>query len=281
MRNKSKEPVIISADVALFGFLEERVGERKTRTEAYCDLLDKASAGYVTPFLKNRECELQPCQCHVTITDLAGQWNWHRATIRAFIERLEEYGQLETLKLPKSIVITMPVNAIKPDGNNDRCNPSFDKNLDGILSDWVSGKCPLMETSEAIGQLACKEQERIAEMNKEDCTHMEIPKGKTVADHIRQTVLASIAGAALWKVLCGYHGKDTSLLSEFFKEDLGGDWASFMEAAKVLAELVIEGKSSSLEAEPSGIRNHFQTLRIPFKALLAEHQRQNRDVCSR
>ena len=34
----------ISTCIGLFDFRKEKVGERKTRTEAYCDLLDKSLA---------------------------------------------------------------------------------------------------------------------------------------------------------------------------------------------------------------------------------------------
>ena len=50
MENKQKIPVSILADRGVFDYLKEKVGERKTKTEAYCDLLDKALAGFVSPF---------------------------------------------------------------------------------------------------------------------------------------------------------------------------------------------------------------------------------------
>ena len=49
----------ILADMELFDFLKEKVGERKTKTGAYHDLLEKCVAGFVVPFLKNHEYVLQ------------------------------------------------------------------------------------------------------------------------------------------------------------------------------------------------------------------------------
>ena len=60
-------PVSILANVEVFDYLKEKVGERKTRTEAYADLLDKSLAGFVSPFLRKQDYELRPCQCHVTV----------------------------------------------------------------------------------------------------------------------------------------------------------------------------------------------------------------------
>ena len=40
MRNRNEAPAAILANVEVFDYLKEKVGERKTRTEAYYDLLD-------------------------------------------------------------------------------------------------------------------------------------------------------------------------------------------------------------------------------------------------
>ena len=52
MRNRNEAPAAILANVEVFDYLKEKVGERKTRTEAYCDLLDKSLAGFVSPVFK-------------------------------------------------------------------------------------------------------------------------------------------------------------------------------------------------------------------------------------
>ncbi len=108
MRNRNEAPAAILANVEVFDYLKEKVGERKTRTEAYCDLLDKSLAGFVSPFLRRQDYDLSPCQCHVTVSDLASEWHWHRATVRSFLDTLEALGQLERIRLAKSVVITMP-----------------------------------------------------------------------------------------------------------------------------------------------------------------------------
>ena len=92
MENKKRMPATVLAQMEVFDYLKEKVGERKTRTEAYSDLLDKSLAGFISPFLRKQDYDLQPCQCHVTISDLAVEWHWHRATVRAFLDKLEEMG---------------------------------------------------------------------------------------------------------------------------------------------------------------------------------------------
>ena len=58
MKTKQKIAVPILADREVFDYLKEKVGERKTKTEAFCDLLDKSLAGFVSPFLRNKGYEL-------------------------------------------------------------------------------------------------------------------------------------------------------------------------------------------------------------------------------
>ena len=109
MTNK-QQPTTIQASAAVFEYLKEKCGTRKTKTEAYCDLLDKAASNFISPFMRDRGISVGPDQCVVTITDLATTWHWHRATVRSFLERLEALGQLEQHKLPKCVVITMPIS---------------------------------------------------------------------------------------------------------------------------------------------------------------------------
>ena len=114
MENKKRMPATVLAQMEVFDYLKEKVGERKTRTEAYCDLLDKAMAGFVSSYLRRQDYELRPCQCHVTVSDLAVEWRWHRATVRSFLDTLESFGLLTRIRLPKSVVITMAVQSGQP-----------------------------------------------------------------------------------------------------------------------------------------------------------------------
>ena len=108
MENKKRMPATVLAQMEVFDYLKEKVGERKTRTEAYCDLLDKAMAGFVSSYLRRQDYELRPCQCHVTVSDLAVEWRWHRATVRSFLDTLESFGLLTRIRLPKSVVSPYP-----------------------------------------------------------------------------------------------------------------------------------------------------------------------------
>ena len=65
MENSQENTTFILADVKVFDFLKEKAGDRKTKTEAYWDLLDRSMAGFVSPFVRKLERKLLPNQCHV------------------------------------------------------------------------------------------------------------------------------------------------------------------------------------------------------------------------
>lgn len=153
MKNKQEIPAVILADVKVFDYLKEKVGERKTRTEAYSDLLDKSLAGFISPFLRKQDYDLQPCQCHVTISDLATEWHWHRATVRSFLETLEAFGQLKRTRLAKSIVVTMPVQSGQSSAASVvQRQPDFAIQLQEVLSDWIVGKMTSADVGNICGQ---------------------------------------------------------------------------------------------------------------------------------
>ena len=154
MKNNQKIPVSILADREVFEYLKEKGDERKTRTEAYCDLLDKSLAGFVSPFLRKKDYVLQPTQCYLAVSDLASEWHWHRATVRSFLSAMEAFGLLTRIQLPKSVVITMTVQsgqAAQPRDAQEQ--PDFAGQLREVLSDWVIGKTTAAETGVKCGQL--------------------------------------------------------------------------------------------------------------------------------
>ena len=55
MENKKRMPATVLAQMEVFDYLKEKVGERKTRTESYCDLLDKAMEGVVSSYLRRQD----------------------------------------------------------------------------------------------------------------------------------------------------------------------------------------------------------------------------------
>ena len=101
----------MSERMSLLEFLKERSGIRLSKLEAYLDLVDKASVQYIPKDLCKQEFSLSNGQFVITITELAGCWHWHRATVRTFIEQLEKMNQISVTRLTKSQIITIPMLA--------------------------------------------------------------------------------------------------------------------------------------------------------------------------
>ena len=69
-KDKNRQANQVLADMEFFDYLKEKVGDRKTKTGAYHDLLEKCATGFVAPFLKNHEYVLHADQCHVLTSSL-------------------------------------------------------------------------------------------------------------------------------------------------------------------------------------------------------------------
>ena len=245
MKNSQENTTFILADVKVFDFLKEKAGDRKTKTEAYWDLLDRSMAGFVSPFVRKVERKLLSNQCHVTISDLAESWHWHRATVRTFLDALESFGLLERTKLKKSI-ITMTVqsgkNAI---AGTEQEEPDFATRIGSILSEWVIGKKTSEDVGHSCGQALCQAFAVIA--NGDNFQASDDDTDTVSAEVVRQ-------------------------LSQFFTLELVGDWGAFIETAKELAELVFNPEASGPGVDMDRNKELLKSFRIPFLSLAAKAQ---------
>lgn len=274
MKDNKKNIAIVVASADVFDFLKEKVGERKTRTEAYCDLLDKSLAGFVSEFQRRIDYDLQPNQCHVTISGLAEEWHWHRATVRSFLEMLEQLGQLEKVKLPKSIVITMPVGSGKAfPARSGHDTEDFGSILDSALSGWVIGKLSSSEAAALCEQIIREYLDKyadtrndqpsdgIAELTEKDIVQFE--------DSLRERAMACIAHAALMRVLRKSRFGDVSPMDAYFHADLGEEWGSLIDTFRGLAETLVEGETDLLGEDLEANATIRDSLYKAFLSLLA------------
>jgi len=277
MKNNQKIPVPILADREVFEYLKEKGDERKTRTEAYCDLLDKSLAGFVSPFLRKKDYVLQPNQCHLTVSDLASEWHWHRATVRSFLGAMEAFGLLTRIQLSKSVVITMTVQsgqAVQP--CNVQEQPGFAGQLHEVLYDWIIGKTTAAEVGDECGQLVNQATTETADRDTGHCSDsrfgMAAAHSGTLNAELRETAVGCIAHAALQKVLRKSRFDDSSPLVDFFRLDLGEEWAAFIEAAKDLAGMILDTEACGTDFDMDEDKERLKSLRKPFLSLLAKAQ---------
>jgi hypothetical protein len=90
-------------------FLRPNCETKFTRMDAYCDLLDNAldTALNHSDTLEadgTRACD-EPFV--ITVTGLAERWNWHRATVRNFLDTLVEMGRIVKQTESNSYLVTM------------------------------------------------------------------------------------------------------------------------------------------------------------------------------
>ena len=274
MKHNKEKHTTVSVDIGLFLYLQEKVCERKTKTEAYCNLLKKASENFVSPILKNRNQELNINQCHVTITDLSVEWHWHRSTVRSFLETLEEYGQIEIIRLPKSFLITMPVGANGTDNIIGTPDFGFVRGLHEVLSDWIADGVSIPVAGEKGIQLLKTEMACFSEAYKKEHPNDTDGLKQALKSHFesaKQQLLEQMAVATFKKVLRKHYAvKGNEAMTLFYDNDLGCDSEALLEVSQILAELLVCGISPSLARETPQTKAQFEDLLESYKALLAQ-----------
>lgn len=198
----------------------------------------------------------------VTITELSECWHWHRATVRSFIEQLENIGQLQVERLTKSQVITFPsLTAIPELSPLEQALIDFNHTIDEALStlceqlydkvihDYVTS-CPEVQTGKIVGSLPQFE----GGYERAFCT----------------AAITSICKTTFQRAMSDDSVSDKEDLVNFFEQHLASDWESLIEATKVLTDLCIDGNSVALNRDGGTMRVQFQALCKPFLAILTD-----------
>lgn len=271
----------MSERMSLLEFLKERSGIRLSKLEAYLDLVDKASVQYIPKDLCKQEFSLSNGQFVITITELAGCWHWHRATVRTFIEQLEKMNQISVTRLTKSQIITIPMLAETPAVSPiDAALDVFRQKMCTALDEWRSGKMSASACASECEQLYEDATEEVAIiLQKADNGNSigKVPCGSNIPESVGHafcmTALTAVCEATFHQVLSQEtdNALATSLLPFFYK-DLGGDWLSFIEAAKAISELALDGSSPALQQESAAIKSQFQSLCRPFLTIIANQE---------
>lgn len=99
----------IKADKLLLDYLRPRSTDRASKLDAFCELMNMAMS-------KKTQSEetrfgttvlLHQGQFTVTVTSLAKKWNWHRMTVKSFLDTLVAMNYADMLSEGKFFVITM------------------------------------------------------------------------------------------------------------------------------------------------------------------------------
>lgn len=94
-------------DRSLLEYLKPKPQDRYSKLEAYCDLLSRAATGSFSAKVGGQQIELLPGQFVATISELGRKWQWQRATVRQFLEGLEDLGQISSVAVAKNQVFSV------------------------------------------------------------------------------------------------------------------------------------------------------------------------------
>ena len=139
----------IIADKELLEFLRSEEEDRFSKMDALCDLLDKAAG-------ENRESltyfgtavTLRKGQFVTTVSNLARQWKWHRATTHSFLDALEGFGMARIDAHKKFFLITMNYTLSETEGLQPRMmSPEEER-----INKWICGYLCLEEMAESAVQ---------------------------------------------------------------------------------------------------------------------------------
>lgn len=99
----------IKADKLLLDYLRPRSTDRASKLDAFCELMNMAMSkkGQSEETRFGITVHLHPGQFIVTVTGLAKKWNWHRVTVKSFLDTLVAMNYADMLSEGKFFVITM------------------------------------------------------------------------------------------------------------------------------------------------------------------------------
>jgi hypothetical protein len=127
----------IKADRFLLEYLRPRTTDRTSKLDAFCELMNMAM-NKDNPSKETRfgiTVHLHQGQFTVTVTDLAKKWNWHRVTVRSFLDKLVAMNYADMYSEGKFFVLTMNYTQ---SSEHDKNVTMFTKDEQRLVR-WLSG----------------------------------------------------------------------------------------------------------------------------------------------
>ena len=265
MNNISIEEAEVRSSLEVLDFMQDRQNDRHSKLQAYCSLLNKATARYVPDNVpKGSIPELQQYQFITTISELAEEWHWHRATVRSFLDKLTALGQLDKEPLVKSFVISMHCqNGSQP--SKLEVVHHLDFMVDYTVSLWRSGKTNKQDAAKMCVHItACG-----VEHFKSTVPDSNIVMLRSAEEEIIKTFIGALV-ASLFNsnnqkvkttVLC-------DLLHSFFVEQLSQNWEALLLLLEELPKVVLEGRPATLKLVSEDSSKSFQQICSTYGQLI-------------
>lgn len=163
-------------------------------------------------------------------------------------------------------------NLIRP--NNGTPEERFAVEFSHVLSEWTNGRVTSKEIGKRIEQCLQEATQDATNTQSAECAQSSEASFHMLSEKIRHDALAMVAATVFRQVLqngvSGNEAEVASPLDDFFTIDLCGDWASFMDVARMLAEFVVNGDAHAIGDQSAESKSALMTLRQPFLAMIAE-----------
>lgn len=216
----------------LIEFLKQKPKGRFTRLEAYFDLLSRAMVKKPLSVLpKSASAELLG-EFDTTVTELAADWAWQRATVRDFLSELSAIGQLARADSYKTMTITFEAlkfrwfqeKLVKEEATIELLKQSDKKKAKGHLSAKEDGLFPAdTQGCDADGSIAGYEK---SQMNDDDISELEKSQRKVcrelyeeifadMSDTIREWAYTPKVEHALFRAYYNLCGADRKRWQEY------------------------------------------------------------------
>ena len=263
MKHIQKENIKVSLSVGFLASLQDRHNERYSKHEAFCYLLDKACEHYMPKAVSKEVAdELKGFQFITTKTQLAGDWHWHRATVRQFLEKLTEHGLINCKEFDtKYTIITM--YGIE-DGNVPIVQDSLlEPFIRFTIDSWLNGSSTTEETAVVCGQIV---KGAVALSQGKDATTISSDKQLQPDDIATCTIGRLVDSISLIGEEERSKHKLRNAIFKFFTRVLNRDWLQLLLLIKELPDIASYGKAASVKLNTAEDMSLFQSLCSAYKA---------------
>ena len=263
MKHIQKENIKVSLSVGFLASLQDRHNERYSKHEAFCYLLDKACEHYMPKAVSKEVAdELKGFQFITTKTQLAGDWHWHRATVRQFLEKLTEHGLINCKEFDtKYTIITMYG---MEDGNVPIVQDSLlEPFIRFTIDSWLNGSSTTEETAVVCGQIV---KGAVALSQGKDATTISSDKQLQPDDIATCTIGRLVDSISLIGEEERSKHKLRNAIFMFFTRVLNRDWLQLLLLIKELPDIASHGKAASVKLNTAEDMSLFQSLCSAYKA---------------
>ena len=263
MKHIQKENIKVSLSVGFLASLQDRHNERYSKHEAFCYLLDKACEHYMPKAVSKEVAdELKGFQFITTKTQLAGDWHWHRATVRQFLEKLTEHGLINCKEFDtKYTIITMYG---MEDGNVPIVQDSLlEPFIRFTIDSWLNGSSTTEETAVVCGKIV---KGAVALSQGKDATTISSDKQLQPDDIATCTIGRLVDSISLIGEEERSKHKLRNAIFKFFTRVLNRDWLQLLLLIKELPDIASHGKAASVKLNTAEDMSLFQSLCSAYKA---------------